>query len=98
MNKIEKYPKVQWKKSPFYYVVRELLKPSILHRNNDDIGLTQECTFYFSTRTPKQVYPIRNSQIQIRFSVFDSSRELDDQFPPNVQVTVNEKPVSFYLY
>ncbi|XP_032591181.1 E3 SUMO-protein ligase PIAS1 isoform X2 [Drosophila grimshawi] len=95
------HPDVRLKKLAFYDVLGTLIKPSTLVPRNTQ--RVQEVPFYF-TLTPQQATEIatnrdiRNSskvehaiQVQLRFSLVETSCDQEDCFPPNVNVKVNNK-------
>ena len=90
------YPDVKLKNLPFYDVMATLLKPSSLQPRGS-AGF-QEQTFLFHL-TPQQVSAIEQSgyrdtmgrpdykkQIQVRFSLLETSCEQADNFPSSVCV------------
>jgi len=96
------FPDVSLKKLPFYRVVDTLLKPSTLQpmgKGRSSKSEQQNLTFYL---TPAQVTRITNSryrsekshQIQLRFSLLETTSDQVDNFPTNVSVKVNGKPCS----
>jgi len=95
------YPDVSLKKLPFYKIEETLLKPCSLQPNGN--GRFQEQTFTFYL-TPGQSSDISNSsyrseqgkpeyrkQIQMRFSLLETSCEQEDNFPSSICVKVNGK-------
>jgi hypothetical protein len=95
------YPDVSLKKLPFYKIEETLLKPCSLQPNGN--GRFQEQTFTFYL-TPGQSSDISNSsyrtelgkpeyrkQIQMRFSLLETSCEQEDSFPSSICVKVNGK-------
>jgi len=95
------YPDVYLKKLPFYKIEETLLKPCSLQPNGN--GRFQEQTFTFYL-TPGQSSDISNSsyrtelgkpeyrkQIQMRFSLLETSCEQEDNFPSSICVKVNGK-------
>jgi len=95
------YPDVSLKKLPFYKIEETLLKPCSLQPNGN--GRFQEQTFTFYL-TPGQSSEISNSsyrsaqgkpeyrkQIQMRFSLLETSCEQEDNFPSSICVKVNNK-------
>jgi len=97
-------PDVKLKHLPFYDVLGELMKPSSLIPKNN--GRMQETLFVFHL-TPQQAQDITMSrdfrpgakveytvQVQIRFSLVETTCEQADTFPSQIQVRVNNKPAT----
>jgi len=95
------FPDVYLKKLPFYKIEETLLKPCSLQPNGN--GRFQEQTFTFYL-TPGQSSDISNSsyrneqgkpeyrkQVQMRFSLLETSCEQEDNFPSSICVKVNGK-------
>jgi len=95
------YPDVSLKKLPFYKIEETLLKPCSLQPNGNGRFQDQTFTFYL---TPGQSSDISNSsyrseqgkpeyrkQIQMRFSLLETSCEQEDNFPSSICVKVNGK-------
>lgn len=95
------YPDVSLKKLPFYKIEETLLKPCSLQPNGNGRFQEQNFTFYL---TPGQSSDISNSsyrseqgkpeyrkQIQMRFSLLETSCEQEDNFPSSICVKVNGK-------
>jgi len=95
------YPDVTLKKLPFFKLEETLLKPCSLQPNGNGRFQEQNFTFYL---TPTQANGISNSsfrnsvgkqeyrqQIQMRFSLLETSCEQEDNFPSSVCVKVNGK-------
>jgi len=95
------YPDVSLKKLPFYKLEETLLKPCSLQPNGNARFQEQVFTFYL---TPTQANDISNSsfrnslgkheyrqQIQMRFSLLETSCEQTDHFPSSICVKVNGK-------
>jgi len=95
------YPDVSLKKLPFYKIEETLLKPCSLQPNGNGRFQDQTFTFYL---TPAQSSDISNSsyrseqgkpeyrkQIQMRFSLLETSCEQEDNFPSSICVKVNGK-------
>ncbi|XP_059474591.1 E3 SUMO-protein ligase PIAS2 isoform X2 [Neocloeon triangulifer] len=94
------HPDVKLKKLPFYDLICELVKPSTLMPSNAAARL-HESNFTFHL-TPQQATEIAMSfnnigkgeytiQVQLRFSLLETSTEQDDCFPPGISVKVNNK-------
>jgi len=95
------YPDVSLKKLPFYKIEETLLKPCSLQPNGNGRFQEQNFTFYL---TPGQTSEISNSsyrneqgkpeyrnQVQMRFSLLETSCEQEDSFPSSICVKVNGK-------
>eukprot|EP00092_Neocalanus_flemingeri_P000443 GFUD01000472.1.p1 GENE.GFUD01000472.1~~GFUD01000472.1.p1 ORF type:complete len:513 (-),score=171.21 GFUD01000472.1:902-2377(-) len=95
------YPDVSLKKLPFYKIEETLLKPCSLQPNGNGRFQEQNFTFYL---TPGQTTEISNSsyrneqgkpeyrkQVQMRFSLLETSCEQEDNFPSSICVKVNGK-------
>jgi len=95
------YPDVSLKKLPFYKIEETLLKPCSLQPNGNSRFQEQNFTFYL---TPGQTSEISNSsyrneqgkpeyrkQVQMRFSLLETSCEQEDNFPSSICVKVNGK-------
>jgi hypothetical protein len=95
------YPDVSLKKLPFYKIEETLLKPCSLQPTGNARFQEQNFTFYL---TPTQANDISNSsyrnsqgkpeyrqQIQMRFSLLETSCEQEDNFPSSICVKVNGK-------
>jgi len=95
------YPDVALKKLPFYKIEEILLKPCSLQPNGNGRFQEQNFTFYL---TPGQTSEISNSsyrndlgkpeyrkQVQMRFSLLETSCEQEDNFPSSICVKVNGK-------
>ncbi|XP_043933824.1 E3 SUMO-protein ligase PIAS1 isoform X2 [Protopterus annectens] len=101
------HPDIKLQKLPFYDVLDELIKPTSLVSDNSQ--RYQETCFAFAL-TPQQVQQISSSmdisatkcdfmvQVQLRFSLSETSCSQEDNFPPNVSVKVNGKPCSLPGY
>ncbi|XP_021340266.1 E3 SUMO-protein ligase PIAS2-like isoform X12 [Mizuhopecten yessoensis] len=95
------HPDVRLKHLPFYDCITELMKPtSLVPRGTSKF---QETHFNFHL-TPQQAQDIAMSrdfrpgakyefitQIQLRFSLLETTCEQDDNFPPNICVRINGK-------
>lgn len=95
------HPDVRLKHLPFYDCITELMKPtSLVPRGTAKF---QETHFNFHL-TPQQAQDIAMSrdfrpgakyefitQIQLRFSLLETTCEQDDNFPPNICVRINGK-------
>jgi len=95
------YPDVTLQKLPFYRIESTLLKPCSLQPNGN--ARFQEQTFTFHL-TPQQASDISNSsyrdennrvdyrkQIQMRFSLLETSCEQEDNFPSSICVKANSR-------
>jgi len=94
------YPDVSLKKLPFYRLEETLLKPCSLQPSGS--ARFQEQKFSFILK-PSEATAISSSQrkvdsrleyrtqIQMRFSLLETSCEQDDNFPPSICVKVNGK-------
>jgi len=95
------YPDVTLKKLPFYKIEETLLKPCSLQPNGNARFQEQTFTFYL---TPTQATDISNSsfrngqgrpeyrkQLQMRFSMLETSCEQEDNFPSSICVKINGK-------
>jgi len=94
------YPDVSLKKLPFYRLEETLLKPCSLQPTGS--ARFQEQKFSFILK-PSEATTISSSQrkvdtrleyrtqIQMRFSLLETSCEQDDNFPPSICVKVNNK-------
>lgn len=98
------HPDVKLKKLPFFDSIAELLRPSTLmpqgsaryHETNFVFHLTpQQATDIASSRDARPGSKIDFiNQIQIRFCLLETSCEQEDNFPSNLSVKVNGKPVT----
>lgn len=93
------YPDVTLKDLPFYKIESILLKPCSLQPNGNARFQEQNFTFHL---TPQQASDISNSsyrdengrvdyrkQIQMRFSLLETSCEQEDNFPSSITVKAN---------
>ena len=98
------YPDVSLKKLPFYKIEETLLKPCSLQPNGNGRFQEQNFTFYL---TPGQTSEISNSsyrneqgkpeyrkQVQMRFSLLETSCEQEDNFPSSICVKVKWQALS----
>ena len=92
------FPDVKLKKLPFYHVITTLMKPCALQPSGNARFQEQKFSFYLS---PSQTTEIAESacrdahgrvdyrkQIQVRFSLQETSCEQDDNFPASICVKV----------
>lgn len=93
------YIDVKLKDLPFYDVLHVLLKPFSL--SSDLLDRNKETNYSF-TLLPQQAHDLAVSkdgsgnyecQILLRFCIQDSSGEQEDNFPPNLNIKVNNKNV-----
>jgi len=95
------YPDVNLRKLPFYKVQQTLMRPTALQPHGTGRFQEQKFNFYLS---PSQATEIAEScfrdangradykkQIQMRFSLNETSCEQDDNFPSSICVKVNNK-------
>lgn len=94
------YPDVTMKKLPFFKLEETLLKPCSLQPNGN--ARFQEQTFTFILK-PSEASSVSSSQykqnnrvdyrtqIQMRFSLLETSCEQEDNFPPSICVKINGK-------
>jgi len=95
------HPDVTLRKLPFFEIEETLLKPSSLQPNGNGRFQEQNFTFFL---TPSQCSDISNSsyrneqgrpeyrkQIQMRFSLLETSCDQEDNFPSSICVKVNNK-------
>ncbi|XP_077543274.1 E3 SUMO-protein ligase PIAS2-like [Haemaphysalis longicornis] len=96
------HPKVRFKPLPFYDTLYALHEPATLIPN-DNVGGPQENNYVFSF-APQHVCDIVSSkgiftgslaeyavQVQLRFCRLKASYELDDAYPPDMCVKVNDQ-------
>ncbi|KAH9362514.1 hypothetical protein HPB48_015572 [Haemaphysalis longicornis] len=96
------HPKVRFKPLPFYDTLYALHEPATLIPN-DNVGGPQENNYVFSF-APQHVRDIVSSkgiftgslaeyavQVQLRFCRLKASYELDDAYPPDMCVKVNDQ-------
>lgn len=93
------YADVKFRDLPFFDMVHMLLRPFSLIP--DPVDRLQENTYTFCL-SPQEAHDVAVSrdntgnyeyQILLRFCLLESGTEQDDNFPPNVTVKVNGKPV-----
>lgn len=93
------YADVKFKDLPFYDIQHILMRPFSLLP--DPIERCQESTYTF-TLSPQEAHDISVSKdatgnyechILLRFCILEAGAEQDDNFPPNIAIKVNGKPV-----
>lgn len=93
------YADVKFRELPFYDILHMLLRPFSMIP--DPVDRCQENTYNFSL-SPQEAHDIAVSkdaagnyecQILLRFCLLEVGTEQDDNFPPNISVKVNGKPV-----
>lgn len=93
------YTDVKFRDLPFYDIVHMLLRPFSLIP--DPVDRLQENSYQFCL-SPQEAHDVSVSrdntgnydcQILLRFCTLEIGTEQDDNFPPNVTVKVNNKPV-----
>jgi len=98
------FPDVSLKKLPFYKVEEVLLKPSTLQPMGKGKNVKSEHQNFSFHLTPAQISRINTTrfrsnkglmenrhQIQLRFSLLDTTSDQEDNFPKNVSMKVNGK-------
>jgi len=95
------YPDVTLKKLPFYKIEDTLLKPSTLQSEQRGKSVQRNFTFYLSSNHLKRIAdsktknsqgsPQYRQQVQVRFSVLDTTLDQKDNFPQSLSLKVNGK-------
>lgn len=95
MNSIASPQGVVLRALPFYDRVCELIRPTGL-RNDGIVGRPNESHIEFRLTIDQADLVAMSSgtvQIILRFCHYDPSTEQDDNFPPDIVITVNDNPV-----
>ncbi len=95
------YPDVNLKKLPFFKGLSTLMRPTALQPRGSGRFQEQKFSFYLSPRQTEEITKCSwrdangrseyKKQIQMRFSLNETSCEQDDNFPSSICVKVNNK-------
>uniref|UniRef100_A0A915L7T0 PINIT domain-containing protein n=1 Tax=Romanomermis culicivorax TaxID=13658 RepID=A0A915L7T0_ROMCU len=84
---------------PFYDVIIPLLKPTVLRTTNPGSKFQENyLPFTLNVQQLEDIQyvdtaPLPRTEVQLRFCLYDTSREQKDDFPTGVEVRINEKQV-----